>query len=80
MKLKLRSNSRRFSSPTVLKDDTPFLGATVQEWDEVITGNMDKTLAEVRLRAMGSGPKREASTATTFDLATFVGERLANAK
>lgn len=80
MKLKLRSNSHRFSSPTVLKGDAPFLGATVQVWDKAITGNMDKTLAQLKLRAMGNGPKRDASKATTFDLATFAGKRLANAK
>lgn len=80
MKLKVRSSSHRFSSPTVLKGDAPFLGATVQEWDKAITGNMDKTLAQVKLRAMGTGPKRDASKATTFDLASFAGKRLANAK
>lgn len=80
MKSKLRSNLRRFSSPTVLRGDAPFLGATVQEWDDAITGNMDKTLAEVKLRATGNGPKRDTSKATTFDLATAVGKRLANAK
>ena len=79
MKLKIRS-ARRFSSPTVLKGDAPFLGATVQEWDKAITGDMDKTLAQVKLRAMGSGPKRDASKATTSDLASFAGKRLANAK
>lgn len=80
MKLKARSISYRFSSPTILKGDSPFLGATVQEWDKAITGNMDKALAEVKLRAMGSAPKRDASKATTFDLASFAGKRLANTK
>ncbi len=80
MKLKLRSSARRFSSPTVLKGDAPFLGATVQEWDKAIVGNMDKTLALVKLRAMGAGPKRDATKAATFDLASFAGKRLANAK
>jgi len=80
MKLKLRSSTRRFSSPTVLKGDAPFLGATVQEWDKAIVGNMDQTLAQVKLRAMGVGPKRDATKATTFDLASFAGKRLANAK
>ncbi len=80
MKLKLRGNTRRFSSPTVLKGDAPFLGATVQAWDIAITGNMDKTLGELKLRAMGSSPKRDASKATVFDLATSVGKRLAKAK
>jgi hypothetical protein len=80
MKLKIRSSARRFSSPTVLKGDAPFLGATVQEWDKAITGDMDKTLAQVKLRAMGNGPKRDVSKATTSDLASFAGKRLANAK
>ena len=80
MKPKVRSNSRRFSSPTILQGDAPFLGATVQEWDTAFTGNMDKTLAEVKRRAMGNGPKRDASKAITFDLASFAGKRLANAQ
>lgn len=52
MKPKLHAKSRIFSSPTLLKGDAPFLGATVQEWDKAITGNMDRTLAEVKRRAM----------------------------
>jgi hypothetical protein len=80
MKLKIRGSAHRFSSPTVLKGDAPFLGATVKEWDKAITGDMSKTLAQVKLRAMGNGPKRDASKATTFDLASFAGKRLANAK
>lgn len=77
MKMKVRS---RFSSPTVLKGDAPFLGASVQEWDNAITGNMDQALAEVKKRAMGTAPKRDASKATTFDLASAAGKRLASAK
>jgi hypothetical protein len=80
MKLKLRSSVHRFTSPTVLNGDAPFLGATVQVWDAAITGNMDKTLADVKLRAMGNGPRRDATMATTFDLASFASKRLANAK
>lgn len=80
MTLKVRSGSRRFSTPTVLNGDAPFLGATVQEWDRAITGNVDKTLAQVKLRAIGNGPKRDAAKATTFDLVSFAGKRLANAK
>lgn len=79
MTLKVRNRTLRFSSPTVLRGDAPFLGATVQEWDDAITGNLDKTLAEVKLRAMGNGPKRDAAQATTFDLASFAGKRLASA-
>lgn len=80
MKPKLHNSARRFSSPTVLRGDAPFLGATVQEWDKAIVGNMDKTLAQVKLRAMGAGPKRDASKATTFDLASFASKRLVNTK
>ena len=80
MKTRLHSNARRFSSPTVLKGDASFLGATVREWDKAILGNMDKTLAQVKLRAMSDGPKRDVTKATTFDLASFAGRRLANTK
>lgn len=79
MKLKIRS-VRRFSSPTVLNGNAPFLGATVQEWDTAITGDMDKTLAQLKVRATGNGPKRDASNATTFDLASFAGKRMARAE
>ena len=77
MKIKTRSSVNRFTSPAVLRGDAPFLGATVQVWDEAITGNMEKTLAEVKSLAMGNGPKRDASKATTSDLASFAGKRLA---
>jgi hypothetical protein len=80
MKPRFHGNARRFSSPTVLKGDAPFLGATVQEWDAAITGNMDQTLAQVKLRAQGNGPKRDASKATTSDLASVAGKRLAREK
>ena len=80
MKPKVRSNSRRFSSPTVLKGDAPFLGATVQEWDKALTGNFDKTLAHVKQLATGNSAKRDVTKATNFDLASFVGKRLASAK
>ena len=79
MKLKTRS-ARRFSSPTVLRGDAPFLGATVQEWDKALTGNLDKTLAQVKQRATGNSPKRDAAKATTLDVASSVGKRLAGAK
>jgi len=80
MKFKVRINSCSFSFPTILKGDALFLAATVQQWDKAITDNMDKTLAEFKLRAMGNGPKRDASKAITFDLASCAGERLASAK
>jgi hypothetical protein len=73
-------NVRRFSNPTVLNTEAPFLGATVREWDRAITGDIDKTLNTIKLQAMGNGPKRDASKATTFDLASFVGRQLASVK
>jgi hypothetical protein len=79
MTLKVRS-AKRFSSPTVLRGDAPFLGATVQVWDDALTGNMEKSLAKVKKLAMGNGPKKDVSKATTFDLASFAGKRLATAR
>lgn len=78
--MKIDSKPLRFSSPTVLRGDAPFFGATVQEWDRAFTGNMDKTLAQVKLLATGSTPKRDVSKATSFDLASFAGKRWANSK
>jgi hypothetical protein len=45
-------NKLRFQAPTVLRADAPFLGATVQQWDDVFTGNMERSLAEVRKLAL----------------------------
>ncbi len=54
----------RFSDPTVLREDAPFLGATVKVWDDLLTGNMEKSLAKVKHLAEGS-----------VDLASAVGKR-----
>lgn len=70
---------RRFYAPGVLKGDAPFLGATVAEWDRAITGNMGKTLADIKLRT-DNAPKRDASQAVTSDLASAVSKRLATGK
>lgn len=78
--MKLKRGPKRFSSPTVLRGDAPFLGATVKQWDDALTGNMEKSLARVKILAQGNAPKRDVSTATTFDLASFAGKRLATAK
>ncbi|MGJ9420734.1 hypothetical protein ACHAC9_23750 [Massilia sp. CMS3.1] len=80
MRLKLHSSAYRFSSPTVLKGDAPLLGATVQEWDKAIVGNMDETLAQVKLRVMGTGAKHDATKATMFAPASFAGNRLADSE
>lgn len=78
MTLKIRG-PRRFSSPGVLQGDAPFLGATVQQWDDTLTGNMEKSLADIKRRT-ASAPKRDVSEAVTSDLASFVGNQLASAK
>ncbi|MPQ56232.1 hypothetical protein [Duganella sp. FT27W] len=78
MTLKIRG-PRRFESPGVLRGDAPFLGATVAEWDRAILGNMEKTLAEIKLRTTNA-PKRDASKAVTSDLASSVSKRLAGIK
>lgn len=79
MKPKLR-NPQRFSSPTILEENATFFGATIKEWDRAFTGNMDKTLADVKQRASSSANKRDASNAATSDLASAVSKRLASAK
>ena len=79
MKLKMRGESYRFKHPTTLRGDTPFLGATVRQWDQAIVGNMEQTLAEIKRHAELS-PKRDVNTATTFDLASYAGRHLANRK
>jgi hypothetical protein len=80
MKLTIRRESNRFESPAILKNDTLILGATAQEWDKVLTANMDVTLAEVKRLALSREPKRDASKATSFDLASFAGKRLQKTK
>lgn len=79
MKLKMRGEAHRFKHPTVLRGDAPFLGATVRQWDNAIVGNMEQTLAEIKRHAALS-PKRDINTATTFDLASYAGRRLAKQK
>ncbi|MYN29197.1 hypothetical protein [Duganella levis] len=79
MKLKIRGEANRFKHPTMLRGDAPFLGATVKQWDQAIVGNMERTLAEIKRHAALS-PKRDVNTATTFDLASYAGRRLANRK
>lgn len=80
MTLKVDTRVRRFSHPTVLDFNAPFMGATVGAWDEAFTGNMEKSLAEVKRRVMDDSAKRDVTSATTSDLASFVGKRLADAK
>lgn len=70
--------TKRFSSPTVLTNETHVLGATVKEWDDALTGNMEKTLAEVKRRSQPGASKRDVKKAKSFDLASFAGKRAHN--
>jgi hypothetical protein len=49
----MRKNKLRFQAPTVLRADAPFLGATVQQWDDVFTGNMEKSLGPYKSAICG---------------------------
>lgn len=49
MKLDIRKKMQ-FQHPTELRDDAPFLGATVGEWDKALTGNMQQTLHDLKSR------------------------------
>lgn len=64
----MRKTKSRFGSPTVLTWDAPFLGATVKEWDDALTGNMDKSLAEVK-RLVEIVQERKGKLTTTLGLA-----------
>lgn len=79
MKPKVRSEPR-FRSATVLKGSDPFLGTTVREWDEALTGNIEKTLTKLKARRAGNAPKPDISKATSFDLASAVSKRLETEK
>ncbi len=65
----------RFGTVTVLNGKTPVLGATAEEWDKALTGNMGLTLLEVK-RLADSGVKRDISKATSFDVASFASKRI----
>ncbi|SHN12963.1 hypothetical protein SAMN05192549_104504 [Duganella sacchari] len=79
MKLKLRGTLDRFSAPTTLRGESPFLGATVQVWDRAIVGNMEQTLLGIKERAQ-RGPQRDISTATTSDVASYASRQLSRTK
>ncbi len=68
-------HKNRFKTITVLSGKTPVLGATAEEWDKALVGNMRQSLVEVKLRAT-SGVKRDVTKASSFDVATFVGEQI----
>jgi hypothetical protein len=50
--MKINGISRgRFSSPSILTENTFVLGIAAKTWDEAFTGNMNKTLIAVEQRA-----------------------------
>lgn len=75
---------RRFANPSVLNDSTRILGSTAKEWDQALTGNMEKALAEVKRRVvdvetarkLGHRVKIEVSTNNLPDLASSFKKRL----
>ncbi|MBV6324506.1 hypothetical protein [Duganella violaceipulchra] len=79
MKLKTPGSADRFRSPTTLKGNAPFLGATVKQWDLAIVGNMEHTLAQIKRRAELT-PKRDVNKAINFDVASYASRRLADQK
>ena len=66
----------RFSSPTMLTDSTLVLGATAKQWDMALTGNLEKTLLDVKRRvaevATLGGIVDDACVPESNDLATAV--------
>lgn len=50
----------RFLNPKRLTPSTPVLGATAEEWDRALKGNISETLEEVRRRAMLVAARRAA--------------------
>lgn len=60
----------RFKHVTVLSGKTPVLGATADEWDKALTGNMRQTLVEVKRKA-SSGVKRVYDNSVDYEQATL---------
>lgn len=67
--------SVRFNQISELRGDTKIMGATAAEWDAALTGNMARTLQEVK-RLAESGIRRDISTATTLDVASTASKHL----
>lgn len=60
----------RFANPGVLTDDTILSdGFTVKQWDKALTGNMDQTLAKLKLIVDGGIKRVEIAPTQSRDLA-----------
>lgn len=72
------NQKRRFASPTVLTDNTPFMGATAGEWREALTGRgqFKKSLdvVEARVRNLDLRAKIDLATAP-LDLASSLRKK-----
>jgi dTDP-4-dehydrorhamnose reductase len=44
------SNKRRFATPEVLTDSTPFYGSTAGKWHQALTGNWEEKMLELKKR------------------------------
>lgn len=69
----MTEHKRRFANPTVLTDDTPFMGSTAGDWREALTGRgqFKKALevVEARVRNLDAKAKIDVSAAPV-DLAS----------
>lgn len=69
----------RFDKVKVLTGDTRILGASAEEWDRALTGNMQQTLQHVK-RLVDSGVTRDLTRDVVRDVASTVAARLRNTK
>ena len=69
------SKSNRFLNPKRLTRGTQVLGASAEQWDRALKGNISETLKEVHRRAMAVAARKAAGEpietgALTSDLAS----------
>jgi hypothetical protein len=72
MEAEMSIQKNRFHKITELRGSTPVLGATVQEWDVALKGDMGQTLVEVKRKAASAVP-RDVNSGTRVDVATVLG-------
>jgi hypothetical protein len=68
-------NSNRFLNPKRLTKDTRVLGATADQWDRALKGNMAQTLEEVKRLAAIAAAKTtsvDSSKNVPLDLASTI--------
>lgn len=61
---------QKFSSPSVLTDETEVLGVPLKEWNKAFVGDFEKSLTKVKQRAergQGEVPPDLPSESSTID-------------